>query len=353
MAKPNDELGNKLANSFNSPFHLNSSFMRIAKVQAELQRTLTPYQSIIDATQKYTRMAELSGIASIAQVLNEQTRKWNTNFNGIIGISKLMQEQANAMKPGLTFATGLANSLTKGLSASFPGNYNTAITSIASQHQSLFQNSHKMMSLLASPVASQLSSMQIALNGISGSIARLVAQQGHWSLMDDFENASGQAMELSNQLSEELELSEETERTFLNLVDFVVSFIKRNRKVGIYALRFVELVIMIAAIHQYCYFLKAKPEMATKEDIKRMETHLLKAVSEQLNKEKELRITAHTCRVYLKPNTKSFILLLPKGLDITILQVNHKWAYISFIDPRDSYTQTGWVLKKYLVKANY
>jgi len=347
MEEPDGELGN----TFNNRFRFNSTLIGIAKAQSELQQKLKPYQSIIDATTRSTRMAELSGIMGIAQALQAQANNWSRDYSGIIGFSRAMQEQTKAIKPGLTFAAELARTLPKNLSTPFPGSYSMAIASIAGQHRDLFLNSQKMMPFLSSPIASQLSSMQIALNGISGNIARLVAQQGQWDLMDDFESASAQAMEFSDQLSGELELSEETERAFHALVDFVVSFINRNKKVGIYSLLFIDIVIRIASLHQYYNFLQAKPEMATKEDVKKMETRLVKEVAKKLNKEQEIRVTNYACRVYLKPKSKSLILLtLPENLEITVLQINHKWSYVSFIDPRDGYAQTGWIMKKYLVK---
>ena len=246
-------------------------------------------------------------------------------------------------------APELARSIAKGL----PDSYITTIASIARQHSQFFENSNKVWPILSSPIASQLTNMQIALNGISGTIAKLTAQHQQWDLMQDFESASAQAIELSDELVEESAISEENETAFRTLVDFIVSFIKRNRKVGLHALHFVEVVIMIAAFHQYYYFLKDKHNGATKQDIKTLETNLLSEVSKRLSKEKELRMTNRVCRIYLKPRTKSMILLcLPKGVSVSILQVSHKWAFISFNDPRDNYAQTGWVLKKYIVKID-
>ena len=41
---------------------------------------------------------------------------------------------------------------------------------------------------------------------------------------------------------------------------------------------------------------------------------------------------------------------LPKNFDVIILQINHKWAFISYINPKDNLMETGWVMKKYLDK---
>jgi hypothetical protein len=347
MEEIDDDLDSGLPRSLDYLWKFDSPLIGIAKTQADLQRTLKPYQSMFEATAKIVRMSELSGVMGIAQVLQEQSRKWDRDYGGIIGISKMLQQQPGLLKPSLMIAPELARSIAKGL----PDSYTTTIASIARQHSQFFENSYKVWPMLSSPIASQLANMQTALNGISGTIAKLTAQHQQWDLMRDFESASAQAIELSDVLVEESALSEENETAFRTLVDFIVSFIKRNRKVGLHALRFVEVVIMIAALHQYYYFLKDKHNGATKQDIKSMETRLLGEVSKRLSQEKELRMTNRLCRIYLKPRTKSMILLyLPKGVTVSILQVSHKWAFISFNDPRDNYAQTGWVLKKYIVK---
>jgi hypothetical protein len=49
-----------------------------------------------------------------------------------------------------------------------------------------------------------------------------------------------------------------------------------------------------------------------------------------------------------KPKNITLILAaLSVNFDVIIL-INHKWAYVSFINPEDNLPQTGWILKKYL-----
>lgn len=53
----------------------------------------------------------------------------------------------------------------------------------------------------------------------------------------------------------------------------------------------------------------------------------------------------------LKPNSKTInITSLPKGFDVIVLQINHKWVFVSYINPKDNLMETGWVMKKYLDK---
>lgn len=51
----------------------------------------------------------------------------------------------------------------------------------------------------------------------------------------------------------------------------------------------------------------------------------------------------------LKPKSKTDLLnILPKGFDVIILQINHKWAFVSYINPKDNLMEKGWIMKKYL-----
>jgi hypothetical protein len=56
------------------------------------------------------------------------------------------------------------------------------------------------------------------------------------------------------------------------------------------------------------------------------------------------------CSIRLKPSSQSMHLFtLTPGVKISVINTNHKWANISFIDPAGNWPVTGWVLKKYLL----
>lgn len=53
----------------------------------------------------------------------------------------------------------------------------------------------------------------------------------------------------------------------------------------------------------------------------------------------------------LKPKTKTMVITsLPKGFEVVVLEINHKWAFVSYTNPKDNLMETGWVMKKYLDK---
>jgi len=41
---------------------------------------------------------------------------------------------------------------------------------------------------------------------------------------------------------------------------------------------------------------------------------------------------------------------LPADFEVIILQINHKWVYVSYLNPKDNLPETGWILKKYVDK---
>jgi len=280
-----------MAIEINKSIGLNSAAMGINQIQNELARKISPFQSTLDMIIQANRTLDI----------------YNSKMMGMLGIAEVIRKNTFFGIPNSTMA---------------------AIDMIAKQHQVLFAGSSAMtLTMNATIGSSKLSSLQVALNGISGKMIRIAASTNNWGIIDDFEIVSSQAVELSENLAEDFQLSEETKVVFNKLVDLVVAFLKKNRKAGIYSLLFVDLVLRIASAHQYYDFLKAKPEMATREDIKKLETNLLRSIEEKLRNEKEFRITNRSCRVFLRPNLKSLQLAkLSSKSDVIVLQIKHKWS---------------------------
>jgi len=36
--------------------------------------------------------------------------------------------------------------------------------------------------------------------------------------------------------------------------------------------------------------------------------------------------------------------------EVVVLQINHKWAFVSYTNPKDNLMETDWVMNKYLDK---
>ncbi|ETZ20183.1 SH3 domain-containing protein [Pedobacter sp. V48] len=305
-----------LAAKINKRLDLDNPMMRIVNAQQDMWDRLMPNKNL------FTN--HLS--ASLADTV--------FGFHdpgGIVAMSQSIQKQFRINIPESTLAT---------------------IDLISKQHRDLFGISNAMTEIFRMGTATvQMNNMQSALKNISGQITAIATLQQRWDLIDDFEEISEQAMEITSGLNAELPLTAEENSSFQELLTFVYSIVKKHKKVGIYSILFVDMVLRIASFHQYYDFLKSRPELATKEDLGKFETKLFLAIQEKLKSEKEYRIINRSCRMYLKPKSKSQVLaVLPNDAEVIVLQIQGRWVYISYIDPKDNLSLTGWVMKKYLNK---
>jgi hypothetical protein len=308
--------------------------------------------------------------------------QWQQSIQKSLGLSSQLSEMFKAQESiaknlsGLSMATELAKSMqkhhrmfenttlsaieamTKGLSLqakfAIPQTTLDAISSISRQHEQLFGGIRAMTEALKiqSPAIAQINNLNFALSGISGQIAAIAAQQRNWSIIDDFEEVTEQAIEFSESLTEEV--TEEHKKQFEILIAKLIDFFNKHKQKGIYTFRLLEVLLVF---YSYYSIFSAKPELATKVDIRQINLnqdtiiHYINLVNEQLKVVKEYRITNRECEVKLKPKSKTLTLCkLPKDFELTVLQVNHKWVLVSYFDPKDNLPQTGWIMKKYLDK---
>lgn len=94
-----------------------------------------------------------------------------------------------------------------------------------------------------------------------------------------------------------------------------------------------------------------QPEYATRQEVETVIKDQFTLYQRKLKQEKEFRITNRESKVLLKPKSKSLVIeKLPINFEIVVLRMNHKWIYVSYISPKDSLPQTGWIFKKYIDK---
>lgn len=231
-----------------------------------------------------------------------------------------------------------------------------AIKGISQIQESFFGNlRHLSATLLESqkPYISQINSLQFAMSSISGQIAAIAARSNQWNLLDDFEDINEQAFEITNSFKSDISITEEEAIRFEQLIEKIVSFYQKNKRFGVNALLFISVMVNLMSIHQYYDFVRPKTEPATKEDIIKFEKRMQQSIALKLKEVKEHRTTNRILKVMLKPKTKTIIVAsLPKDFDIIVLQINHKWAFVSYINPKDNLMETGWIMKKYLDKSN-
>lgn len=268
-------------------------------------------------------------------------------------LAKSMQKHHRMFEnPTLSAIEAITKSLNLQTKFAIPQTTLDAIASINRQHEQLFGGIRAMTEALKiqSPAMAQINNLNFALSGISGEIAAIAAQQRNWTIIDDFKEVTGQAIEFSESLTDEV--TEQQKRQFQVLLTLVSAFVK---KYGVQGLLIIDIILRFAGFHQYYDFLQQKPELPTKQEVNQISVkqdsiiQFISAVNEQLRQAKEYRTTNRECEVKLKSKTKTLtVSKLPKDFELVVLQVHHKWVLVSYFDPKDNSPLTGWIMKKYL-----
>lgn len=294
---------------------------------------------------------------SISQMF-QSNQIWQNQFSAMTmnnAIFSTISQQQNLIPKNIAGLDTLSKTLA--MQAKFiqiPQYTLDAIKGISQMQESLFGNLRDLSATLLEsqkPFISQINSLQFAMSGISGQIAAIAAKSNQWDLLDEFEFINEQTLEITNSFISDITLTEEESVRLEQLIERIITFFKKNKKFGVSALLFVSVMVNIMNIHQYYDFVKPKAEPATKEDLVKFEKKIQQSIEVKLKEVKEYRTTNRVSKVMLKPKTKTIIVTsLPKNFDVIVLQVNHKWAFISYFNPKDNLMETGWVMKKYLDK---
>jgi len=235
----------------------------------------------------------------------------------------------------------------------------STINEINDNYTRIYQNLNtKLLAALPSThqpyTLAELGNFKHVIKGLSAQMMAIVVAQKQWELLDDLSKISEQTGVFVEDLDYQAGLSEDGKRILSELLKYISTTFEKNKKFTAKIISVLSLILNLMSIHQYYDFLKEKPEPALKKDISHLEDDLqsykeqLKRIEDKLDQRNESRVTNRQCRVMLKPNLKSIVItVLPMGFEISILNENHKWLYVSFINPDDGLPQTGWVLKKY------
>ncbi|MTI19786.1 hypothetical protein E1176_02005 [Fulvivirga sp. RKSG066] len=326
------------------------AFDNIRRMQEQIQASMNP---LLKQQQMMADIVKSSGLLKA----QEQIARSFSGVNMMTNIAKSLKQQAMITQSTFSAIDAFSHTMSWQAKFAIPQTTIDAITSINRQHEQIFGSVRSIIESVKfqSPIIAQINSLNFALNGISGQLAAIAAQQRNWSILEDFENVTEQALEFTETLSEELE--EEQERKFQILLSLVLSFLSKHKSLGVSALLIIDIFLRYAGFHQYYDFLQTKPELATKEELSQIgvkqdsTVFFIQQITGHLKQAKEYRITNRHCTVKLKPKQKTItITKLPVDFDVVVIQVHHKWVYVSYFDPKDNLPQTGWIKKKYLNK---
>lgn len=316
------------------------------------------FEDIQKSTLRYQSIQRYLGISSQFDQIIKAQENITKNISGMYMafeiVKNMRQHHRMFRSPTLSAIAAVTQGLSFQSKFAIPKTTIEAIISINQQQAQLLSGITTLTKALKiqSPALEQINNLNIVFSGISGQIAAIAAQQKRWTIIDDFEEVTEQAIAFTESLTEEV--TEKQKRQFQILITLVTTFFK---KYGIQGLLIIDIFLRFAGIHQYYDFLQQKPDLPTKQEVNNISIkqdsvlYFITEITEQLKQAKEYRITNRDCEVKLKPKSKTLTLLkLPKDFEVIIVQIHHKWVFVSYFDPKDNLPQTGWIMKKYLSK---
>ncbi|MBM6498291.1 hypothetical protein [Flavobacterium macrobrachii] len=313
--------------------------------------------AIIKSTNFAQKINNQLGISNSMMKMMNSHEQWQDKLSAITmsdAVSKVIAQQHNYFPKDISGLDALSKTVAMQTKLfQIPQPTLDVIKGISQMHESIFGNLKGITSILESnkPYLAQINSLQFAMSGISGQIAAIAAKNNQWNLLDEFEDINEQALEITNNFTSDITLTEEESIRFEQLIERIISFYNKNKKFGVNALLFISVMVNLMNIHQYYDFVRPKTESITSDDLLKFEQKIQKSIEIKLKEMKEYRTTNRVSKVMLKPKTKTIVITqLPKDFDVIVLQINHKWAFVSYINPSDNLMETGWIMKKYLDK---
>lgn len=264
-------------------------------------------------------------------------------------LTKSMQKQMASI-PNLS----INETLTKSMRFAIPQSTLDAITSINTQHSQLFGDLRSITETITKNQSafSQINNLQFAVSGISGQLAFIAATQRKWDLIDDFEEITEEAISLNERIFDENGITNKglnELKEFFQRIEIKVDKIDADANSLFWKLLTI-LGVILAVMGEARNWLPKK-EYATKQEVEALIKEQFGIYEKKLKEDKQSRIISRVCKVMSKPRLKSFLIeKLPVDFEVTVLQVNHKWIYVSYFSPSDNLPQTGWIMKKYLDK---
>lgn len=290
---------------------------------------------------------------SVTQMLQRQ-QHWQKQLSGFAmhnALLKSIGEQHTLFARNFTGIDVIAKSIAMQPKFNIPTTAFDAINSINRQHEQLFGNLRGIKDIFKHrQVFSHINSLQIALGAMSSQLTAVAAAQKKWNLLEDFEEISNEAATINEKISDDEGITSESLaeiKNFLQRIEIRVDKIDADASLIFW--KILAILSFILAVAGEIRNWTPKPNYATKEEIVAVLKNQVLTFETKLKTQKEYRTTNRICKVMLKPKSKTLVLAtLPMDFDVIVLQVNHKWIYVSYTSPKDNLPQTGWVVKKYL-----
>lgn len=332
-----------------------TDMIRTHEIMANKLSGLGSISQFIDGFQQRNAVNNLTGINMVSELAKsiqkqEHITKQMTNIGMMGGLFENMQKQQKNLNP----AYQAMEAITKSLQPLIPQVTLDTISSINNQHNLLFGNLRNLSEVLTKnqSILSQINNWQFTISGISGQLAAVAATHKKWDLIEDFEEITEEAISLNDRIFSEDGLTQDgfnELKVFFERIEIKVSKIDSDANVLFWKL--LTILSFILSMMGEARNWLPNPEHVTKQDVESLIKQQFIIYEKKLKEEKEYRITKRESIVTSKPKLKSIVIdKLPVDFEVIVLQINHKWVYVSYNSLIDNLPQTGWILKKYLDK---
>jgi hypothetical protein len=307
---------------------------------------------------------------NISDILKNQNfaQKLNSQIDPFSSISKILNstnwaKENNTLKMSEALLKGIPtyNSIGQSTSAiskiingqpkfSLPSSTLDLLSSIGNQNNRLFEGLNSALTTLKPFTTTiEIPNLQLALDGLSAQVAKMASSQKNWDILEDFDVITEEAVSINDRVIEEQGLSKENLEylnNFLNRIEVKID--NQDKSTSAIFWKIIALISFIIAITSEVRNWMPKPEFATQEEVdKTITKHFLK-FEQKLKEQKEYRVTSRKCKIFSKPKLKSIVITnIEKGFEFVVLNVKHKWIYVSYLNPNDNLPETGWIMKKY------
>lgn len=307
---------------------------------------------MINKTSRFTDMTTGNFAMTLAQQMAQQHNRYDAIANPLKHVTAWV-EQSRLFSVQKKFAQsaailGIAQSL-QNKAFNVPDNSIRAIDILLEKQFKFFNSPVSSAALTASHFYTQQNAMLTAVQGITAGYLGRAIRQSHWGLVDEFERINDEAAALAESIAGQEEWTDDHQSAFAALMDKAKALYEAYPQYGKYLTRFINIFVIWATFHMYYDFVKPKPEPLSSTELQVSEHRIQQHMDSLYKQQKAYHLTALKCRVLLKPNARSLAIgNLPDDYQVAILQIQHKWAYVSYTDPSDNLLHAGWILKKYL-----
>lgn len=305
-----------------------NEILKTANFADKINKQFDAYNSVSNIMKSYD-WAKQSSAMNMTQALLKGALQNSNLLNSVQAISNMAIARRQFQIPNTAF---------------------DAIKSITNQNQQIFEQLNSSIALSSQLWNSgHVSNLSKAMNSLSAQMAEVASYHKKWDLIDDFEEITEEVVSINDRILEEKGLSNENFKAlteFLNRIEIKIDH--KDKGISTILLKLMTLVGFILAITAEVRNWTPKPDYATKEDIENTITKHFSYFESKLKEQKEYRITNRKCKVFVKPKSKSNVIAnFEEGFEFVVLNVKHKWIYVSYLNPKDNLPETGWIMKKY------